>query len=283
MKMFAINNIRRWVIRAVTLCLVLVVAACSSTRKLSKEPSVGGLTGIAYLEKVIENAPDWDRISGKVTMTLSASGKSSRFSATMRIKRGQAIQFSVAPLLGIEMVRMEISPAGLLIIDRLHKRYVEVPFSSLDKLAKTGLDFDVFQALFLNELFLPGKGELSIADASQFTISSVEERVHLQVKRKLPLVYTFLTTVEEGWLEESRIIVPDSPYALRWTYRDFKAVDKKPFPAAMEVDIAGAGKPLSVSMQFSRLSVGGDWEVHTEIPSKYQRMSVEELLKLFVK
>ena len=38
------------------LVALVLVASCSSTRKLEKTPMIGGLTGEAYMEKVIEHA-----------------------------------------------------------------------------------------------------------------------------------------------------------------------------------------------------------------------------------
>lgn len=101
-----LNGAYKWIFRLGVGLLLVVVASCSSTRKLEREPSVGGLTGRLYVEKVIENAPDWDRVSGKVAVALNADGKTTRFTASVRIKRGEVIQFSVTPLLGIEVARV---------------------------------------------------------------------------------------------------------------------------------------------------------------------------------
>lgn len=48
----------------------------------------------------------------------------------------------------------------------------------------------------------------------------------------------------------------------------------------MRLSIEGANKPLTLAMDFSRLNVGGDWKARTEIPAKYTRVSIEELVKM---
>lgn len=154
------------------LVVIVLVASCSSTRKLEKTPMIGGLTGEAYMEKVIELSPSWKAVSGKVALTLNMEGqKDTKVSATLRLKRGESIQLYVAPLLGIEVARLEITPEGLLAVDRLNKRYVKVSFEELSRLANTELSFNVLQFLFLNELFLPGKAQLDVSDAKSFRIS----------------------------------------------------------------------------------------------------------------
>ena len=250
------------------LVALVLVASCSSTRKLEKTPMIGGLTGEAYMEKVIELSPSWKTVSGKVALTLNMEGqKDAKVSATLRLKRGESIQLLVAPLLGIEVARLEITPGGLLAVDRLNKRYVNVSFEELSRLANTDLSFNILQSLFLNELFLPGKVQLDVSDA----------------KSSKGLSYRFRTSADRGLLEESRIGVSNTPYALNWKYDDFTTLDNRLFPSHMLLAVEGTGKTLSLDMKFSRLSVGGDWEGKTELSSRYQQIELQELLKTLFK
>lgn len=147
---------------------ILLMASCASRRSLERSPMVGGLTGEAYVEKVIAAAPEWKSVTGKVALNLDMGDKGkAKVNATVRIRKGEVIQFSVAPLLGIEVARMEITPEGLLLIDRMNKRYVEVSYAMLSGLANMELSFGVLQSLFLNELFLPGKNVLDADDVKR--------------------------------------------------------------------------------------------------------------------
>ena len=65
-----------------------------------------------------------------------------------RLKRGESIQLLVAPLLGIEVARLEIT-WWIVGVDRLNKRYVNVSFEELSRLANTDLSFNILQSLFL--------------------------------------------------------------------------------------------------------------------------------------
>lgn len=266
------------------LVALVLVASCSSTRKLEKTPMIGGLTGEAYMEKVIELSPSWKTVSGKVALTLNMEGqKDAKVSATLRLKRGESIQLLVAPLLGIEVARLEITPGGLLAVDRLNKRYVKVSFEELSRLANTDLSFNILQSLFLNELFLPGKVQLDVSDAKSFRISLENGYALLEAKPSKGLSYRFRTSADRGLLEESRIGVSNTPYALTWKYDDFTTLDNRLFPSYMLLAVEGTGKTLSLDMKFSRLSVGGDWEGKTELSSRYQQIELQELLKTLFK
>lgn len=261
--------------------LVMLLASCGSNRWMEKSPRVGGLSGRAYTEKVIELSPNWECVTGKVALALDMGAKgTTKVNATLRMKRGEVIQLSVAPLLGIEVVRMELSPQGILVLDRLNKRYVQASFEQVNYWARTDLNFHVLQSLFLNELFLPDRLRLTTDDASLFRISLEGEQALLEAMPSKVLTYRFRTSAESGLLQESRIGVKGTGYTLNWAYSDFQNLDGRPFPQHMALMVGGVQPEVLLDMKFSRLSVENGWEPHTSIPSKYRKIEVDELMKI---
>ena len=103
----------------------------------------------------------------------------------------------------------------------MNKRYVRVSFTELKALANADLDFHTLQALFLNELFLPGKGDLTPRDVSAFKVEAESDGVALDVKKGKRFTYQFLTQAPEALLKESCIGLSGTPYLLRWKYDAF--------------------------------------------------------------
>ena len=264
--------------------MVMLLASCSATKSIKKSHSIEGMTETEFVESVIENAGGWKALTAKMSLSLDLEGKGvTKVSGTLRIKKGEVIQMSIAPLLGIEVARAEISPNGILVIDRMNKRYVEVSFAEVKALAKADLDFHTLQALFLNELFLPGKDNLTARDASFFRVEPETEGVWLNVKRAKRFGYHFLTEAPEALLKESYIGLNGTPYGLRWKYDDFRALGRKQFPVDMKLAFEGGKKPVKAAMALSRLSTNGDWEAHTEVSKKYEKVELEEILKILLK
>ena len=264
--------------------MVALFASCSASKSIKKSHSIEGMTETEFLENVIENAGGWEALTAKMSLTLDLGGKGeTKVSGTLRIKKGEVVQLSIAPLLGIEVARAEISPDGILVIDRMNKRYVEVSFAEVKALIKADLDFHTLQALFLNKLFLPGKGDLTARDASSFKVEPEAEGVWLNVKRAKRFGYHFLTEAPEALLKESYIGLNGTPYGLRWKYDDFRALEKKQFPVDMKLAFEGGKKPVKAAMALSRLSTNGDWEAHTEVSKKYEKVELEEILKILLK
>lgn len=235
--------------------MVAILASCSATKTIKKSHSIEGMSETEFVESVIENASGWKALTAKMSLSVDLEGKgATKVSGTLRIKKGEVIQMSIAPLLGIEVARAEISPDGILVIDRMNKRYVEVSFAEVKALAKADLDFHTLQALFLNELFLPGKGDLTARDASSFKVEPEAEGVWLNVKRAKRFGYHFLTEAPEALLKESYIGLNGTPYGLRWKYDDFRALERKQFPVDMKLAFEGGKKPVKAALALSRLS-----------------------------
>ena len=264
--------------------MVAILASCSTTKSIKKSHSIEGMTESEFVENVIENAGGWNALTAKISLSLDWEGKGeTKVSGTLRIKKGEVVQLSIAPLLGIEVARAEISPEGILVIDRMNKRYVEVSFAELKALAKADLDFHTLQSLFLNELFLPGKDNLTARDASSFKVEQEAGGVWLNVKRAKRFGYHFLTEAPEALLKESYIGLNGTPYGLRWKYDDFRTLERKQFPVDMKLAFEGGKKPVEAVLALSRLSTNGDWEVHTEVSKKYEKVELEEILKILLK
>ena len=264
--------------------IVVLLASCSTTKSIKKAHSIEGMTEMEFVESVIENAGGWKALTAKMSLSLDLEGKGvTKVSGTLRIKKGEVIQMSIAPLLGIEVARAEISPNGILVIDRMNKRYVEVSFAEVKALTKADLDFHTLQALFLNELFLPGKDDLTVRDASSFKVEPEAEGIWLNVKRAKRFGYHFLAEAPAALLKESYIGLNGSPYGLRWKYNDFRALERKQFPVDMKLAFEGGKKSVKAALALSRLSTNGDWESHTEVSRKYEKVELEEILKILLK
>ena len=232
--------------------LLAFVSSCSSTKNMKKSVSIGNLSETEYMTEVLNRAPAWDALTAKMSMAVDLNGKgATKISGIIRMKRDEVIQLSLtAPFIGIEVARAEISPDGILVMDRLNKRYVQVSFAELKGLAKADLDFHSLQALFLNEIFLPGKTTLSARDISAFTVHPENEHAVLEVKNGKKFAYRFRTTADEGLLKESHIGLAGTSYGLRWKYDKFRPLEKKQFPSHMFVSFEGARKPSRPLLTF---------------------------------
>lgn len=264
--------------------LILILTSCSTSRNTLRNTMIGGLSGTEYMEKVIEWTPLRQNLTARTRLELN-TGSASPMSvnANMRIRRGEIIRITVAPFLGIEVARIDITPEKVLAIDRMNKRYVELGFGELSSMLNTELDFNILQSLILNEIFIPGREKLSESDAGKFNLSPYGNQAKLQVKGTKRIGYSFFTSATDGRLEETVISLKDLPYSLHCRYADFTMLGNDVFPQSIEMQSEGTDKKYSLAMKLSRLGTDSDWDTKSDVSSKYRKISIQELLQLFIK
>ena len=275
---------RKICIYACLFLFILLMVSCSTAKKLEKSDCVAAFSETEYMEKVLSCSTEWSAITAKMSVSLNLNGKTTgKVNGTFRIKRGEVIQIMLVPFLGVEVGRAEISPDGLLVIDRMNKRYVQIDYEELKARTHVNLTYSVLEALFLNEVFLPEKDKLTIRDKSLFDWEIVDSEVRLSVKKSKMFNYRFLTEAPKGWLKQSHIGLSDTSYALNWNYDDFKPLEQSVFPTYMHVSFEGGKKPNTATFNLTRLSVNTDWETRTEVSKKYQKVELEEVIKMLLK
>ena len=85
--------------------LVLLLSSCSSTKTVKKSVSIDGMDETEYVETVLTNAVSPSALTAKMALTLNLDGKGdTKVSGTLRIKKGEVIQMSIAPFLGIDSI-----------------------------------------------------------------------------------------------------------------------------------------------------------------------------------
>lgn len=261
--------------------LIVSVSSCSSSKKVTAGASIGNLTETEYVRELIELSPAWDALTAKMSLSVTTGADKSptKLGGTLRIKRDEMIQVSVTYLLGIEVARIEIAPDGAKVIDRMNKQYVELSFDELEGLSKTDMDFHTLQSLFLNELFLPGKKKITSRDVSSFSVTADKDSAWVEVKDAERFSYRFRTNTSDGQLRETHIGVPGASYGLDWQYDKFRELEKGLFPSYMQVSVEGAKKLIKAEFEFSRLSTDSDWETHTSLSKKYEKVEWKDLVK----
>ena len=268
--------------------IALLLTGCSTSRNALRNTVIGGLSGTEYMEKVIEWTPQRENLTARTRVQLNMGSESSSVSvnANMRIRRGELIRLSVAPVLGIEVARMDITPKGVLVIDRMNRRYVEIGFAEVADILKVEVDFNALQSLFLNEIFLPGRESLTVEDAVKFDLSEQDGRAHLQVRDSRSQMkdsrYSFFTSATDGRLEETVISLKDLPYVLHCRYTDFTMVGSDVFPQSIELTPEGTQKKYSLGLKLSRIGTDSGWDAKSEVPAKYRKMTVQEVIQLII-
>lgn len=238
-----------------------------------------------FLQKVNDNAQHARFLTSKVKFSVSVGNREMTLTGNLKMKRDDVIRLQLMAFGFVEAGRLEFTQDYVLIVDRINKQYLQVPYKHLDFLRNSGIDFNMLQALFWNELFQPGKGRLTDRQLKKFeTQSSSDENIVISLEND-KLSYRWLADKANQRVKMANVLYNDryrGNYQLNWDYDDFKVFNRKYFPHQHKVTFTTPDREVKFDMILNYVGSDDDWETRTVLPGKYRQMPVDEILRRFM-
>lgn len=258
--------------------VLFFLSACKTTRQgMSRVPKMKS-DSLVSLQKAMQ-LPAFTSFYAKMKLSLTIEGKQQALRGHLKIKRNERIQISIAPLLGIEMARLEVTPTKLLLVDRVHHNFIKGPVSRLREIFQCDLNFYALQALLLNRVFHPVHKQAALPvdfnierDSNSpdtfFLETEDESKSHYRFQLK-STIYRLLTTQLESKM----------PSRVEWKYANFQKIEQHLYPMVMEMTAKTPQLEMNARFSFSRVS----WKERTIRPTslskRYERIVSDDLLK----
>ena len=252
----------------------------AKNKKADKAAKSGKSKKSSVVARINENRQTARGIRGKMSIGLRmGDGTSLSASGSIKMKRDEIIQLSITALGLVELGRMELTPKYLFIQDRYHKRYLKSAWSDIPSLKSAGVDFNTFQALFWNELYVPGRS--AEPSESDFLQSSSGLRAKLEPKDAPEAAsLLFYTDEDQKLVYQTTLIARNGKLRFDGNCSSWSQLDGKQFPAALRLAIS-VTKEYVAELTFTRLQVDesmGNIAI-TRSDGKYTQVSLEEVLK----
>ena len=275
------------IMKIAALALPLVLVACGTQRKAVKETTTTAASQNAqqFLQKVNDNAQYAKFITSKVKFSVEVGNQQLTLTGNLKMKRDDVIRLQLMAFGFVEAGRLEFTQEYVLIVDRINKQYLKVPYAQLDFFRHSGVDFNLLQSLFWNELFQPGKARLTEKNLKKFTTDTgVDNDVVISFENDV-LSYRWLTEQETARIKMANVLYNNhlrGNYQLNWDYDDFKVSNRKMFPMKHKVTFSTPDNEIKLEMMLNYLGNDEDWEPRTVLSGKYRQMPVDEILRRFM-
>jgi hypothetical protein len=274
------------------LAVAMIMVACGSKKHLdasgsaTKSVDTSTLKKLDYVRKVYSNATDSKNLVSKIDFTIDGMGKNISVDGKLYMRKDEVIRIVLAPFGIMEVGRLEFTPDYVLVIDRMHKQYVKATYNDLSFLKNNGLNFYSLQALFWNELFLPGTDKLTDKQLDNF-----DAEISSGAKRKVTvksggLNFEWDTTSATGRIDAANVtygIGTANASNASWKYDTFSTLGSKMFPANQTISFASkavkSNSTMKVNVRMKKLTTDSKWEAHSTVSDKYTKVSAEEALK----
>jgi hypothetical protein len=233
----------------------------------------------AFFTSVLNHAFRFNTLSARLKLELKIPGKEISSRAQLKMICDERIQLSVQPFLGIEMFRIELTADSVKILDRMNKCYMTESYGKIRGKSVVDFNFNNLQALFANNIFIPGESTLSPEQLRRFRMTKDKSSVSLKIKDDAGLLYTFSTGGDET-LRSTSVSNKSETHTLTWDYSDFRTVDRQQFPFRMEAQLTAADESQgAVTLTFSPPEINIPLKTDFNIPSEYKRITFAQIIK----
>lgn len=235
-----------------------------------------------FLEKVNSNAQSTQFVTSKLKFTVEYGPQQIALTGNLKMKRDDVIQLQLMAFGFVEAGRLEFTKDYVLLIDRINKQYLKVPYNYVDFLRNSGINFYTLQALFWNELFLPGKQSVDLTVAKDlFTTIKSDDDIIISLEDG-KMNYSWLAAQNSGRIKMANISYRDTYKGntqLNWDYREFSKLGSKLFPTDMDVTLSTPEKEVKVGVKLNYLGNESEWETRTKVSDKYHEVDIDQILR----
>lgn len=284
-------------IKLLLLCIPLFGAACSakkvvidhakSTSSTAQQEDAQALAvkKLTFVQKVSDNQVYAKNIVGSMSFNIQAGDKDITVPGSVHMRKDEVIRLQLfIPLIGSEVGRIEFTPDYVLVIDRIHKEYIKADYSQLDFLKKNGLTFYSLQALFWNQLLIPGAQRVTESDLKKFDVVFNNLSSNLVSFNSGNISYTWNADAATGQINTADVVYSHAAHGtskLNWQYSNFKSVGVKNFPATQTFTMSSSavkgGATLQVTLKMNEVKTDDNWETHTIPSDKYKKVEAEDV------
>ena len=253
---------RRFFFYLLLAAVVLMAPGCSKKVQPvveinSPEPQVVNNTGdsVAVINMTPYYQADWSSLKCGGNARIAAAGKSLKSSMHMRMHRGKAIYISLRPVMGIEAAKLVISDDSILLVDKLHKRYMHEKASLLTN----GVPVTVQNLQDMKD----ASGKVMLKPKAQYRGFD-----YCFVYDKSNNIVSLDVHPSKG----------NGAYSVK--YDDVRGTVAGKVAGSVKVSTSMGGKPMSLELDYKDMTWNEAFTIDSSVSSKYKRVEGNNIMNL---
>lgn len=266
------------ILGGVCLMCVLMLAGCKSAGTTTTSGAAILKTDEAFFSSMLDHSFQFQTLSARLRLDFSDKKMDFSTRAQLKMIHDDRLQLSVQ-FLGMEMFRFEISNDSIKVLDRRNKRYVAERYDKLKEEMRVEFNFHNLQALFTNQVFVPGEKNISNRHFRRFRMTKEEDRASLKLKDTQGMLYTFTADGNEKLLST---VIENTRHrqVMTWDYKQFQKSGAYQFPMKMTASLSIGDQLQGMAvLNFSSPEINQPLKIDFHIPSGYEKVTLEQIIK----
>jgi hypothetical protein len=275
------NRKNKWLLPLLLLTTFFVLDSCKTKEKVGSKVALVSRAKEERIEVLKSKSLLYNTFASSLSLNfkVDSKNKNTSLNAQLKIKKNEVIQLSIR-VIGIEAVKIIVTPEQILIIDRWNKKYLAE--SMKESHVGTLFDFDFYslQALLTNHIFIAGKSDIESEDYDSFKLKEDEFTASLINTDSHDFHYDFLSDYTNR-ITQTKIYKNKEEFNLNWYYQNFEPIsNRRLFPMKMNLEFKFPEEMLFLDLLFSSVEIDSSFDIDTTVPYKYQKISIEQFTKL---
>lgn len=273
----------RCITAALAILLLLPFSGCRSKKEIVTPTDPATLATRSHVERVNYNRLPATGVRAKLDFSLFRGKNKISVAGRLRMKRDDIIQVSIMPHGLVEIGILELTPDYLMVVDKWGKQYVKAKWSEVKALERANIDFYAFQALFWEELFVPGRKDQAAVE--DFDVNELGDIMRLQptttAATQKDAQLAFIARTFSGLIQQTVVTMPEnSDLRFEWNYSNWVNFEGKDFPSLMTANIDAGSNNIKATLKISGLQSDPDMkDLRTKLNSgRYHKVDMERIL-----
>lgn len=247
--------------RLILLIVVATMAACGPVKEVvTPEPEVIDHNASRAMSSMAEKEAMFDFFSTRFSGNANIDNSNYSVSGNIRIKKDSAIYISVAPILGIELARLLVTPDSLHFVNRMEATYFEGDVDYLNTLLNTRMDYNMLQALLVGNNF-------SRSPEENYELSMEQEQ--LLLKRRGSVQQNILLDPVSYRIKENHVLDQQANISIRATYNRHQELDGQELPQELVLTLTEGNTLSELSVRYNRSSINQPQSISFSVPDSY--------------
>lgn len=256
---------------SVVLCMLCTTLffGCKSTQRVTTKPSALPALSTAQMLDSIQAHSSYSFLSAKLSVQHSTAEKTQNFGVRARLKKDSIIWLSITPGLGIEAIRLVITPDSIKMINRIEQKYFSESFDKTSELLQMEVSFDVLQAtltgafvpLYTDDVYqLQPLVDLYVLEAQPENLAANQRPLQLEQKTEIdPSIWRITRSVLRNPPRNEQILAE---------YNNFQQLPSMVFPTNMQFRMQGK-EHIAVDLKWSKIEEKSTLRFPFNVPNKY--------------
>ena len=280
--------------------------SCKSKKKVTTTDPIRERSAGYLLKRYERNEFQYDWVGMKVSAEVLTLGETQSFKANIRMKKDSVIWISISPALGIEVLRVLITPDSVKYVSKIpeNKHYYLGGFSVINEISKMDIDFATFQDILLgNAIGLEkdeGKFRSEVDENNYLLISKYKRKVKKAVgmdDKDIEPDDTIVVNMNDKRVQkavkksdENDLIIsrywlePENFHLVRSLfydivnmrnvdieYSDFKLEGEQYYPSNCRLNVKDARQTQEVRFEITKINTDKTYDFPFEIPEDFER------------